>query len=465
MKIYDSKVQELVEFIPYCDLDSNDDKKVGIYVCGPTVQSSPHIGHMRSAVAFDIIRKYLEYKGYCVNFVQNVTDIDDKILNKSSEAGVHWKQHAQKYAKEFSNAYQSLNIMSPTATPYATKYIGSQIKMINQIISNGYAYRGEGANVWFNTSKFSDYGELTKQNNDDNTEVSDEDYRTDKINPRDFALWKGGKDSDPQDALWDSPWGKGRPGWHIECSAMAYEILGEKFDIHGGGLDLRFPHHENELAQSKAAGKSFAKYWMHSAWVTSKGEKMSKSLGNGLNVSEVCQNKISAFALRYALSVVHYRSMLEWSDQSLISAMNAAKKWYKLLKDAEGDISNYEVPKSFANALDSDFNVSQAVASLFDLVKTVDKNDIKTLFQIRKALSILGVDPLDKHWDNIFVDVNNADGQFSQEEKLMIQELVDRRQKAKAEKNFTLADQIRDELLSKGIKLVDTPSSIEYLRI
>jgi cysteinyl-tRNA synthetase len=387
LRVFDSKQQALVVFTPVDFVRPKDDKSVekphiGMYVCGPTVQSSPHIGHMRSAVAFDVIRRYLMVSGYKVKYVQNVTDIDDKILNKSREAGVNWREHAKKYEQEFVDAYRALGVMKPDANPHATKYIGQQIELIKRLVERGYAYQGEGADVWFDTATWKDYGELTRQCNADDLEVDAADDRPGKQHPRDFALWKTPKDTDPEDASWGSPWGKGRPGWHLECSAMAGDLLGSSFEIHGGGLDLRFPHHENELAQSRAAGDDFAKYWLHSAWVTQKGVKMSKSLGNGLSVEEVIGgDPVNALALRYALAAVNYRNMLEWdiSGKTMKSARATVERLQRYLSGAIQseqnvilnpfqDLSSTSLPQAFRDCMDNDVDVSGALAVVFELV-------------------------------------------------------------------------------------------------
>lgn len=480
LQIFDSKTHQIVPFVP------NNGDKVGIYVCGPTVQSSPHIGHMRVAVAFDIIRRWLINKGYDVNFVQNVTDIDDKILRKANEQNISWKALAKKYEAEFNNAYQKLNVMSPTINPHATKYISQQIKFVQKIFDAGYAYQTveENGNVWFNTEKFKEYGSLTKQCFDENLVVSDEDKNSEKKNPRDFAIWKAVSKNDPDDAVWGTPWGKGRPGWHLECSAMASGELGDSFEIHGGGLDLRFPHHENELAQNRSVGQDFAKYWMHSAWVTSKGEKMSKSLGNGLSVESVLETGgWNIFGLRYALSVVHYRSMIEWTDNTLKSSITTGKRIKSSLDKVRDAISSDEinddsrldevdVSEGFSNALDDDFNVSKAISvtlnNLKHLVKQIASNlDLnKALYivsyrQIRNELSILGFDLHDDYWGSILVDSQ----EFSDDELKMIEEKIKLRNQAKLNKNYQEADQIRDELLKEGIQLVDDKDGTKFIRL
>ncbi|MFV0284938.1 MAG: cysteine--tRNA ligase, partial [Demequina sp.] len=313
--------------------------KVGIYLCGPTVQSSPHVGHLRSAVAFDVLQRWLERTGHEVTMVRNVTDIDDKTLAKAAEAGVPWWQWALTYEREFQAAYAAVGVKPPAAEPRATGHIPEIIALVQRLVERGHAYELSGS-VYFDVRSFDDYGSLTRQALDDLTPAPDAPA-DDKHDPRDFALWKARKSSEPETASWDSPWGPGRPGWHIECSAMARRFLGDAFDIHGGGLDLRFPHHENEQAQSRGAGYDFAQLWMHSAWVTQSGAKMSKSLGNGLLVSEVL-SRYPAAALRLALAGVHYRSMLEYSEQTMEDATatwNRLAGFVQRASDRVGDVT------------------------------------------------------------------------------------------------------------------------------
>ena len=342
LKLYDTASHAVEPFVPV------QPGHVGIYVCGATVQSSPHIGHIRAAVAFDVVRRWLLRLGYTVTFVRNVTDIDDKILDKAAAAGQQWWERAYIYEREFTEAYDALGVLPPTYEPRATGHMLDMIDLIRRILDNGHGYMvlDEAGNptgdVYFDVPSWPRYGELTHQKQTvagaetgdeaaavadrmgpsvDNTgddkynPVDPADASPDKHDPRDFALWKRPKPTDPPTARWSTPFGVGRPGWHLECSAMSHRYLGDEFDIHGGGLDLRFPHHENEMAQSRAAGWGFARHWMHSAWVTAKGEKMSKSLGNGLSVPAVLAEH-PAWVVRYALGSVQYRSMLEWSDQT-----------------------------------------------------------------------------------------------------------------------------------------------------
>ncbi|WEV72658.1 cysteine--tRNA ligase [Bifidobacterium sp. ESL0790] len=407
LKLYNTATHEISTFTPIVP------GKVGIYVCGATVQSSPHIGHIRAAVAFDIVRRWFNRLGFDVTFIRNVTDIDDKILDKAAAAGQQWWARAYHYEREFTQAYDALGVLPPTYEPRATGHIGEMVELIQRIIDNGHAYvikdaNGEPTgNVFFDVASWPHYGELTHQKQgagagedsaaaiadkmgpsvdqagDDKYNPADPaDYSPDKRDPRDFALWKASKPSDPETARWKTPFGVGRPGWHIECSAMSHRYLGDMFDIHGGGLDLRFPHHENEMAQTRAAGWKSANTWMHSAWVTAKGEKMSKSLGNGLSVPSVLAHN-SAWVVRYALGGVQYRSMLEWSDQTLAEAEAAHTRITNFIERASqflGDdnvpsraeveaLGADQLPKAFVDAMNDDINVSGATAAIFTAIR------------------------------------------------------------------------------------------------
>jgi cysteinyl-tRNA synthetase len=392
-----------------------------------------------------------------VKFVQNVTDIDDKILAKSQIEGIHWRDHAKKYEGEFFAAYDSLGVLLPDEIPHATDYIPEQIELIQQLIDRGYAYEtnpGSG-DVWFDTAAWADYGELTNQQNAADLEASEEDARADKRNPRDFALWKAPKPGDPEDAVWDSPWGAGRPGWHLECSAMSGKLLGDEFDIHGGGLDLRFPHHENETAQSRAAGRGFVKYWMHSAWVTAKGEKMSKSLGNGLSVTAVLASPLDAFALRYALAAVHYRSMQEWTDDTLPAAKKTLQSLHRYLTaNSVHSTSSDPLPAEFRAAMDADFNTSQALAVVHGLAK-----DPANAPAVAACLDVLGLNPLNEQWAPAF---ETAAPDVSADRAEEIEALIQERTEAKAARNFARADEIRDELLEQKIQLTDTADGTSW---
>ncbi|WP_375389362.1 cysteine--tRNA ligase, partial [uncultured Amnibacterium sp.] len=319
VRLYDTRSQALRELEPVVP------GRVGIYVCGPTVQSSPHIGHLRSALSYDLMRRWLAHRGLDVVLIRNVTDIDDKILDAAPKAGTDWWAHAYRVELEFTAAYRALGILEPTYEPRATGHIGGMIALIGRLIDVGHAYDAPDASgdVWFDTASWPSYGELTRQRGD--ALVSGEGEARARRSPRDFALWKGHKPDEPASAAWPSPWGAGRPGWHIECSAMAERYLGAEFDIHGGGLDLRFPHHENELAQSTAAGSPFARLWVHNGLVTVAGQKMSKSLGNSVFAADLL-GSARPVVIRYALAAAHYRSDLDHHDGALVEAEEALSR-------------------------------------------------------------------------------------------------------------------------------------------
>lgn len=485
---------------------------VGIYVCGATVQSSPHIGHIRAAVAFDIVRRWMLRLGYDVTFVRNVTDIDDKILDKAAAAGQQWWARAYYYEREFTRAYDTLGVLPPTVEPRATGHIPDMVELIERIIRNGHAYvvrDSDGnptGNVYFDVASWPHYGELTHQKqgaveadeaaavadrmgpsvdaagNDKYNPIDPADASPDKHDPRDFALWKAPKDTDPQDARWATPFGVGRPGWHIECSAMSHRYLGEAFDIHGGGLDLRFPHHENEMAQTRAAGWNSAARWMHSAWVTAKGEKMSKSLGNGLSVPAVLAEH-SAWVVRYALGSVQYRSMLEWSDQTLTEAQAAFERVSNFIdragsalgeqpgRDEISAIGADDLPQDFVAAMNNDINVSGATAAIFSAIR--DGNAVlsqvqgalddatraqvrATLVAVRAMLDTLGLDPLADPWAVAAVDGENSKAGKALDALISAQ--LEARQQARAAKDFATADAIRDSLAAAGILIEDAPT-------
>ncbi|CAA9383854.1 MAG: Cysteinyl-tRNA synthetase, partial [uncultured Quadrisphaera sp.] len=353
--------------------------RVGFYLCGATVQSSPHIGHLRSAIAFDVLRRWLEDgHGLEVTFVRNVTDIDDKVLARSAEAGQPWWAWAYRYEQEFEAAYDAVGVRRPTYLPRATGHVPEMVELVEQLIERGHAYRAPdgGGDVWFDVRSWPGYGSLTHQRLEDLASDPDADARG-KRDPRDFALWKGHKPGEPETAAWPTPFGRGRPGWHLECSAMARRYLGPAFDLHAGGLDLRFPHHENEQAQSRAAGDEFAGLWLHNGWVRVGGQKMGKSLGNSLVVDEVLATT-SPLVLRYALGAAHYRSMVDHGPQTLADAEGAVGRIEAFLRRAPaaaggpGDAAPAlptAFPAAFRAAMDDDLNVPVALAALHDAVR------------------------------------------------------------------------------------------------
>jgi len=446
LNLYDTKSRSISAFKPI------KKGEVGIYLCGATVQAPPHIGHIRSGVNFDILRRWLIASGYKVNFIRNVTDIDDKILHKAVHEEIPWWQVAQKYERAFTDAYNWLNVLPPTYEPRATGHITQMIDLIDKLIENGSAYAPGNGDVYLEVRKFKNYLELSNQKLDDLLVSDDADLKF-KKDPRDFALWKAAKKGEPS---WPTPWGDGRPGWHIECSAMAHAYLGESFDIHGGGLDLIFPHHENEIAQSASAGFGFANTWMHNAWVTTSGEKMSKSLGNSLQVVEILK-KVRGIELRWYLGSAHYRSMLEFSFEALNESATAFKRIEAFLSRAEailGKAPEVVIADEFAKAMNDDLAVPQALAFIAESMRvgnsaSEDKKVIaKTAGEIRGALSILGCDPK----DDAFKSSNSHDAAIDGLIKLALEQ----RQAARERKDFAAADQIRDQIASLGITVEDT---------
>ena len=446
LNLYDTKSRKVSTFKPI------KKDEVGIYLCGATVQAPPHIGHIRSGVNFDILRRWLITSGYKVNFIRNVTDIDDKILHKAVHEEIPWWQVAAKYERAFTDAYNWLNVMPPTYEPRATGHITQMIQLIEKLIENGSAYAPGNGDVNLEVRKVKNYLDLSNQKLDDLLVADDADLKF-KKDPKDFALWKAAKKGEP---AWPTPWGDGRPGWHIECSAMAHAYLGESFDIHGGGLDLIFPHHENEIAQSNAAGFSFANIWMHNAWVTTSGEKMSKSLGNSLQVAEVLK-KVRGIELRWYLGSAHYRSMLEFSFEALSESATAFKRIEAFLSRAEsllGKEPEILIADEFASAMNDDLAVPQALAFIAESMRignsaADDKKVIaKTAGEIRGALSILGCDPKDAAFKSNTSNSAAIDG--------LIKLALEQREAARLRKDFAAADQIRDQIASLGITVEDT---------
>ena len=446
LNLYDTKSRVVSAFKPL------KKGEVGIYLCGATVQAPPHIGHIRSGVNFDILRRWLITSGFNVTFVRNVTDIDDKILHKAVHEEIPWWQVAMKYERAFTDAYNALNVLPPTYEPRATGHITQMIELMQKLIENGSAYAPGNGDVYLEVRKLKEYLTLSNQKLDDlqSSEDSDSTYKKD---PRDFALWKAAKKGDP---AWPTPWGAGRPGWHLECSAMAHAYLGEAFDIHGGGLDLIFPHHENEIAQSNAAGYKFANTWMHNAWVTTSGEKMSKSLGNSLQVVEILK-KVRGIELRWYLGSAHYRSMLEFSFEALAESATAFKRIEAFLSRAESVIGKeieIVIADEFAAAMNDDLAVPQGLAFIAESMRIGnsagdDKKVLaKTAGEIRGALSILGCDPKDAAFAKDKSNDAAMDG--------LIKLALAQREAARERKDFKAADDIRDQIASLGITVEDT---------
>ncbi len=431
---------------------------MSIYVCGATVQSDPHIGHVRSQLVFDVLRRWLLFRGLDVTYIRNVTDIDDKILLKSAEAGIPWWSWAYLHENAFERAYSDLGIMAPTYAPRATGHVPEMIELMDRLVATGHAYAPGDGDVYFDVRSFPQYGSLSGQKLDDMLPASDS-VSTVKRDQRDFALWKGAKQGGPS---WQTPWGRGRPGWHLECSAMAAKYCGSEFDIHGGGIDLLFPHHENEIAQSQAAGDRFARTWMHNGWVTTAGEKMSKSLGNSLLVSELLKT-VRAIELRYYLGSAHYRSMLEFSQRSLDESATAFRRIESFVRRAAersgpGELAT-DVPPAFAGALDDDLGVPAALAVLHEHVTrgndalSHDADASGHLADVRRMADVLGFDPLAEQWQH------DRDDRSEQALDTLVKSLLAQRAQARGDKDFATADQIRHQLLDIGLAIEDGSGS------
>ena len=465
MKIYNTLSKRKEEFVPL------EEGKVKMYVCGPTVYNFIHIGNARPMIAFVTVRRYFEYKGYDVNFVSNFTDVDDKIIKKAIEEGVTAEEISKRYIEECKKDMEAMNIKPATKNPLATEEICGMVDMIQTLIDKGYAYEKNGT-VYYRTRKFEGYGKLSHKNLDDLQSggrallVTGEDEKEDAL---DFVLWKPKKEGEP---AWESPWSEGRPGWHIECSEMSKKYLGEQIDIHAGGEDLIFPHHENEIAQSEAAnGKEFAKYWMHNGFLNIDNRKMSKSLGNFFTVREISE-KYDLQVLRFFMLSAHYRSPLNFSAELMEAAksgleriLTAADNLKFLASNASAEAmteeekalleKSEEYTAGFERAMDDDFNTADAIATVFDLVKYINttadgsrsKEYLESLFaRLRTLTDVLGI-------------IIEKEEEMLDEE---IEALIEKRQAARKERNFALADQIRDELLSKGIILEDTREGVKW---
>jgi len=434
--------------------------RASIYLCGATVQSAPHIGHIRSSVTFDILRRWMAERGLDVTFVRNVTDIDDKILAKSAEAGVPWWQWALINERAFADAYDALGCLPATYEPRASGHVPEMIALMQRLIDGGHAY-ASGGDVYFAVASFPPYGSLSGQNLADMRPAADSGSGA-KRDPRDFALWKGTRPGEPS---WQTPWGPGRPGWHLECSVMATKYCGTEFDIHGGGLDLVFPHHENEIAQSQAAGDPFARYWMHNSWVTMAGEKMSKSLGNSLGIDHLLE-QVRPVELRYYLGAAHYRSTMEFSEQALQEAAAGYRRIESFVDRAAERVGAGE-PKGimcadFTTALDDDLGVPQALAALHNEVSQAnqlladeapDAAIRGVLASVRHMADILGIDPLSPTWSRS----GDGDTRYREVADALIADLLEQRNNARRERDFARADAIRETLHGLGIEVEDTP--------
>ncbi|HEX8630296.1 MAG TPA: cysteine--tRNA ligase [Catenuloplanes sp.] len=460
LRLYDTATRSVREFIPRVP------GQAGVYLCGLTVQSIPHIGHLRSGVNYDVLRRWLLHRGFEVTFIRNVTDIDDKILVKAAEAGQPYWSIAYANERALAAAYAALNVLPPTYEPRATGHVPQMHELIGTLIADGHAYpAGDGSgDVYFDVRSFPEYGALSGQRPED-TMAGEECVERGKRDPRDFALWKGLKPDEPADSSWPSPWGRGRPGWHIECSAMCWRYLGPEFDIHGGGLDLTFPHHENELAQSRAAGLPFARYWVHHALLNLGDTKMSKSLGNVIDLDAVVAMGIRPVELRSYLLGPHYRSRIDYSDAALHECAVAYRRLEGFVRRAAervGAGKPGDVPAAFAAAMDDDLNTSAAMAVLHDVVRDGNSalaagDDVgvgTALAAARAMLAVLGLDPFDPAWAG-------ADG-GGDDLKGVVDSLValalDQRAQARARKDWAAADAVRDQLNQAGILVEDTPA-------
>ncbi|EKY25611.1 cysteine--tRNA ligase [Clostridium celatum] len=465
MKIFNSLTRKKEEFVPL------EPGKVKMYVCGPTVYNFFHIGNGRTFIVFDTIRRYMEYRGYEVEYVQNFTDIDDKMINKANEEGTTVKEIGDKYICEYYKDADGLNIKRATINPRATEFITDIIKFVKGLIEKGYAYEVNG-DVYFRTKKFEGYGQLIGQNLEDLQAGARINVDERKEDPMDFAIWKAQKPGEP---AWQSPWGPGRPGWHIECSCMAKKLLGDTIDIHAGGMDLSFPHHENEIAQSEAlTGKKFANYWMHSAFLNVNNQKMSKSLNNFLTARDALK-QYDADVIRFLMLSGHYRIQLNFSNDLLESAKASIERLYNAIGNLENLITEVNTEKMndeevkylqslnqyrerYIEKMDDDFNTADAISVLFDLIRDTNSNVTinsskelceKALSLIRELGAPLGI--LQK----------TTKGNLEEE----IEALIAERQQARKDKNFALADKIRDELKAKGIELLDTPQGVRWKKV
>ena len=460
LHLYDTAARALREFRP------QHEGRASLYVCGATVQGVPHVGHVRSSVDFDVLRRWLAHGGLDVALVRNVTDIDDKILTKAAEAGRPWWEWAATHEREFTAAFDALGCLPPSVEPRATGHITEMVELISRLIDAGHAYpcdNGSG-DVYFAVGTWPDYGSLSGQRVDE-VEQGEAPSRG-KHDPRDFTLWKAAKPGEPS---WPTPWGRGRPGWHLECSAMATHYLGPTFDIHGGGLDLVFPHHENEQAQSHAAGDGFARYWMHNAWVTMSGAKMSKSLGNTLTIPAVLE-RVRAVELRYYLVAPHYRSTVEYSEGALAEASAAYRRietFVHRVQERIGTVGAQAAPGTiapFAAAMDDDLGTPAALAVVHDQVRAgntaLDGGDreaaLAAAAAVREMTGILGLDPLDPHWTSGSEGATGGDHARAALGAL-VGDLLGQRVAARRDKDFARADAIRGQLTAAGVGIEDTP--------
>jgi cysteinyl-tRNA synthetase len=459
LRLYDTATRSVRDFVPLRP------GEVGVYLCGLTVQSGPHIGHLRSGVNYDVLRRWLERSGYDVTFIRNITDIDDKVLARSVETGQPFWAVAYANERILAAAYADLGVLQPTYEPRATGHIPEMHELIKQLIDKGHAYvapDGSG-DVYFDVRSFPEYGALSGQKPDAMEPAADGPERA-KRDPRDFALWKGAKADEPPEANWPSPWGPGRPGWHIECSAMCWRYLGDEFDIHGGGLDLTFPHHENEIAQSHAAGLGFARYWVHHALLNLGAAKMSKSLGNVISLEALVEAGLRPVEVRYYLSQPHYRSTIDYSEDALREAAAAYRRIENFVQRAAEQSGPGELaplPGAFVEALDDDLNTSRAFSIVHDVVRegnaALARNSTaeaaSALATVRGMLDVLGLDPLSPQWSTA-----GGDGDLTKAVDGLVALALEQRAAARARKDWAAADAVRDQLRKAGIVVEDTPA-------
>ncbi|MDK0954016.1 cysteine--tRNA ligase [Clostridium perfringens] len=465
MKVYNTLNKKKEEFIPLTP------GEVKMYVCGPTVYNFFHIGNGRTFIVFDTIRRYFEYRGFKVDFVQNFTDIDDKMIKKANEEGTTVKKIGDTYIKEYYQDADALNIERATVNPRATEFIGEIIKFVKGLVDKGYAYEVDG-DVYFSTKKFEGYGKLSGQNIEDLQSGARISVDERKKDPMDFAIWKAQKPGEP---AWNSPWGMGRPGWHIECSCMAKKLLGETIDIHAGGSDLKFPHHENEIAQSEAlTGEPFARYWLHSAFVNVNNEKMSKSLNNFFTAREILE-RYDADVIRFLMLSAHYRQQLNFSEDLLESAKASVERIYNAIGNLENlidEVSREEMneeekayleslnkyKEKYIEKMDDDFNTADAITAIFDLIKDTNTN---ITIDSSKELAQKALELIRELGAPLGMFQKSTKGNLAEE----IEALIAKRQQARKDRDFALADKIRDELKDRGIILEDTPQGVRWKMI
>ena len=465
IKVYNTLNKKKEEFIPLTP------GEVKMYVCGPTVYNFFHIGNGRTFIVFDTIRRYFEYRGFKVDFVQNFTDIDDKMIKKANEEGTTVKKIGDTYIKEYYQDADALNIERATVNPRATEFIGEIIKFVKGLVAKGYAYEVDG-DVYFSTKKFEGYGKLSGQNIEDLQSGARISVDERKKDPMDFAIWKAQKPGEP---AWNSPWGMGRPGWHIECSCMAKKLLGETIDIHAGGSDLKFPHHENEIAQSEAlTGEPFARYWLHSAFVNVNNEKMSKSLNNFFTAREILE-RYDADVIRFLMLSAHYRQQLNFSEDLLESAKASVERIYNAIGNLENlidEVSREEMneeekayleslnkyKEKYIEKMDDDFNTADAITAIFDLIKDTNTN---ITIDSSKELAQKALELIRELGAPLGMFQKSTKGNLEEE----IEALIAKRQQARKDRDFTLADKIRDELKDRGIVLEDTPQGVRWKMI